>query len=169
MTCCECVPTPQSILDDDEIDVFDAIIPEDEVYRDAMCSALWNTYRFRGIGNCNMAYWIQTMKDRYELIKYTYWVKFKAVGEWLEKVMDPDALIDMADSETTYETVSETEDNPDNPQGDTVYLSDRNKVRYAGKSYGGLSSETLRRFNDAVVDIEQEFADEFRRQFYYGV
>lgn len=169
MTCCECIPTPASILDEDEIDVFEQIIPDTETYHDEMRKALWSVYRYRGIGSCDVAYWIQTMKDRYDSIKSTYLVKFKTVEEWLTKVLDPDELVDLADSETEYSTISETEDNPDNPQGTTVYLSDRNRVQYAGKSYGGLSSETVRRFNDNVVDIEREFADEFRTQFYYGL
>lgn len=165
---CECIPTPQSILEDDEIDVFDAIIPDEEAFKAVMTEALWSQYRYRGIGACDVAYWIRTMQDRYNLIRSTYEVKFKAVQEWLETVLGEDA-IDMADSVSQYTTVSENEDNPDNPQDDTRYLSDRNTVTYAGKSFGGLSSETLRRFNDSVQDIEQEFADEFRKQFYYGL
>lgn len=169
MTCDYCIPTPASILDEDELDVFEQIIPDTDDYHDMMREALWSTYRYRGIGSCNLAYWIRTMQDRYTLIKSTYSVKFKAVTEWLNKVTDPDEIIDMADSESVYNTISETEDNPDNPQDSTTkYLSDRNTVQYSGKSYGGLSSETVRRFNDNVVDIEAEFADEFRRQFYFG-
>lgn len=165
MTCCE-VPTPQSILDDDEIDVFEEIIPDTETYYVEMRTILWAFYGLRGIGNCNITYWLQTMKMRYAQIKIKYNVKFQAIGEWLASIA---SSIDMSDGSTEYTTVTSNEDNPDNPQGSTVYLSDRNTVTYNGKSYSGLSSETLARFNEMIPDIEAEFAAEFRLQFYHGV
>lgn len=161
-----CIPTPDSILEDDEIDVFEEIISDSEKYHDIKRSALWNTYRFRGIGNPDMAYWLKTMKARYEQVRAVYDVKFQVIDEWLTAISD---AVDLADSSTTYEQISENEDTPDNPATDTRYLSDRNTVTYNGRSYGGLSAETVRRFNDAVPNIEQEFADEFRRNFYHGV
>ena len=42
-------------------------------------------------------------------------------------------------------------------------------MKYDGKTYGGLSSETVARFIDAVPDLAQQFADEFRRLFYFGL
>ena len=166
MTCdCRCIPTPQSILDDDEIDVFEAIIPDDHDYKDVMRFALWSNYRFRGIGNCNIQYWITAMQDRYNQIATQYWVKFAAIDEWLVS-LDPS---DLSDSMSEYTMTTENEDNPDNPQGTTVYLSDRNTVKYNGKSYSGLSSETVARFIDWVKNVEKEFADEFRLQFYHGI
>lgn len=161
-----CIPTPKSILDDDEIDVFESIVPDSEPFYDTMRKALWCNYGLRGIGNNNIAYWIDAMKLRYFQINSMYNVKFQAIDEWLTSIA---SSIDLADSTTEYSTVSENEDTPDNPAGSTVYLSNRNTVKYNGKSYGGLSSETVSRFIDNVSNLEKQFADEFRMQFYHGV
>ena len=169
MTCdCRCIPTPQSIYDDDEIDVFEEIIPDSDEYYGIMRQALWENYALRGIGNCDITYWIKAMKMRYWQIKTEYIIKFKAVDEWLNTVGGNDP-IDLSDSASEYSTKTENEDTPDNPQGSTVYLSDRNTVTYNGKSYSGLSSETVSRFIETVPDIEKMFADEFRKQFYHGI
>ena len=164
--CSGCIPTPMSIQEDDEIDVFEEIIPDTEPYYDAMRKALWTTYGMRGIGNPNIQYWIQAMKLRFYQIDTMYNAKFQALDEWLTA---NSLSMDMADSQTEYSQISESEDTPDNPAGTTVYLSDRNTVKYNGKSYSGLSSETLKRFIDAIPNLEKEFADEFRMQFYHGV
>ena len=155
-----------SIQEDDEIDVFEEIIPDTEPFYDIMRKALWTTYGMRGIGNANIQYWIQAMKLRYFQINTMYNAKFQAVDEWL---VANSSSMDMADSQTQYTQVSESEDTPDNPAGSTVYLSDRNTVTYNGKSYGGLSSETLRRFIDEIPNIEEQFAAEFKKQFYHGI
>lgn len=169
MTCdCRCIPTPQSIYDDDEMDVFEEIIPDSDDYYAIMRQALWENYALRGIGNCDIAYWIKAMKMRYWQIKTEYIIKFKAVEEWLTAVGGNDP-IDMSDSSSQYISKTENEDTPDNPQGSTVYLSDRNTITYNGKSFSGLSSETVSRFIETVPDIERMFADEFRKQFYHGV
>lgn len=204
MTCnCKCIPTPQSIYDDTGEDVFETIFPDSEEYHDIMREIMWTTYRFRGIGNCDLAYWKQCMSDRYFDIKFKYMPKFKAVEEWLTIVMDSDNPIDMSDgsseSKTTTayghkitdsrgatKTTAEHEDNPDNPAGNTKYLANRDTtsgdavtdtqthsesdtVTFNDKRYSGLSSETLTRFMEMVPDIEREFADEFRKQFYWGL
>ena len=161
-----CIPTPKSILDDDEIDVFESIVPDSEPFYDVMRKALWCNYGLRGIGNNNIAYWIDAMRLRYYQINTMYNVKFQAIDEWLTSIS---SSIDLADSSSEYTTTTENEDTPDNPAGSTVYLSNRNKVTYNGKSYGGLSSETVSRFIDSVSNIEKQFADEFRMQFYHGV
>lgn len=167
MSCdCCCIPTPDSILEDDEIDVFEQIIPDSEPYAAQMRKALWANYGLRGIGNCDMTYWIKAMRYRYQQIDTEYNVKFQAIGEWLGSIAQN---IDLSDSSSEYTMRTENEDTPDNPQGSTVYLSDRNTVTYNGKSFSGLSSETVSRFIDWIKNIEKEFADEFRLQFYHGI
>ena len=167
MSCdCCCIPTPKSILDDDEIDVFEEIIADSEPYYDVMRKALWTNYGLRGIGNCDIAYWISAMKLRYYQLDTVYNIKFQAIDEWLSSIS---SSIDLSDSSSEYTMKTENEDTPDNPQESTVYLSDRNTVTYNGKSFSGLSSETVSRFSDWVKNIEKEFADEFRLQFYHGI
>lgn len=160
------IPTPDSILGDDDIDVFQEIIPDTDQYYLIKRSALWSFYGLRGIGNCDIAYWIKAMKLRYNQIKDEYDVRFKALQEWLDEIAA--GPIDMSDNASQYTTRTENEDTPDNPQGDKVYLSDRNTVIYDGKSYSGLSSETVNQFIEAVPDLEKRFADEFKLQFYHG-
>lgn len=165
--CCE-IPTPQSILEDDNRDVFEEIISDTETYRDAMRGILWSFYQYRGIGNCDVDYWVNTMKNRYDQVKSLYYPKFKLLDEWLTEVMGNDP-VDLSEGATDYTMKTEIEDNPDNPQGSTVYLSDRNTVTYNGKTYSGLSSETVSRFMDMIPNLSQQFADEFQKQFYWGI
>ena len=204
MTCrCSCIPTPQSILDDDNIDVFEEIFPDSEVYHDIMREIMWSFYQYRGIGNCDRNYWIQCMKNRYAQISMKYMVKFKLIDEWLTTVMDSNNPIDLSDSSgesktstshghkiTTVngatKTTYEHEDNPDNPAGNTKYLAERDttsgdqytdtdthsgtdSVTFNSKTYSGLSSETVSKFMETVPDLERAFADEFQRQFYWGL
>ena len=72
MSCCDCcieVPTPQSIYDDDDRDVFEEIFTNTGLtYKTLMESALWATYRYYMIANCDVDTWIQTMKDRTSII-----------------------------------------------------------------------------------------------------
>lgn len=169
MSCdCWCIPTPDSILEDDERDVFEEIFPDTEVNYALMRQIMWDFYGSRGIGNCDVDYWVKQMQRRYSQIKATYLMKFKVFDEWMTNNLGFDP-VDLSDGSTSYTTVSETEDNPDNPQGDTKYLSDRNTVTYDGKTFSGLSSETVARFMDYVPDLCQQFADEFRRQFSWSV
>lgn len=168
MTCrCACIPTPQSIYDDDNRDVFDEIFDTVD-YGDIMKIMMWSTYQYRGIGNCDVDYWIQCMKGRFAQIVSKYLPKFKVFDEWYTSVYGVDP-VDLSDGATDYTMVTEMEDNPDNPQGTSVYLSDRNTVTYGGKTHSGLSSETISRFMDYVPDLTVEFTDEFRKQFYWGL
>ena len=166
--CCRCIPTPDSILEDDERDVFEEIFPDSEVYYAIMRDIMWAQYGSRGIGNCNIDYWVKSMQRRYFMIRPTYLLKFKVFDEWMTENLGNDP-VDLSDGATQYTMTTENEDTPDNPQGTSVYLSDRNTVKYDGKTFGGLSSETVARFMDAVPDLCQQFADEFRRLFYFGV
>ena len=169
MTCdCCTIPTPDSILTDDNRDVFEEIIDDSEVYHDMMRTILWSFYGYRGIGNCDVDYWVNTMKARYTQVKLMYIPKFKLIDEWLTEITTVDP-IDLSEGKTDYTMVTEIEDNPDNPQGTSVYLSDRNTVTYNGKTYTGLSSETVSKFMDYVPDLERQFADEFQKQFYWGL
>lgn len=165
---CRCIPTPDSILEDDERDVFEEIFPDTEVNYALMRSIMWAQYGSRGIGSCDVDYWIKSMQRRYTMIKPTYLMKFKVFDEWMTSNLGNDP-VDLSDGATEYNMKTENEDTPDNPQGTTVYLSDRHTVKYDGKTFGGLSSETVSRFMDAVPDLCQQFADEFRRLFYFGV
>ena len=163
---CGCLPTPESILEDDEIDVFESMIPDTEYEYQAKRDAMWATYRFRAIGNGNIAYWIQCMKDRYALIVHDYDIKIRA---W-KAYNTASATVDFADSSSEYDQVSTREDVPDNATGSTEYLSERTKSHYEGKTYGGLASQTARDYIDGVPrDPCEDMAREFERLFYNGM
>lgn len=167
MTCCS-LPTPESILDDDEIDVFENIIEEGEYFRDEKIGILWSTYRYRSIGCGNIAYWLQCMKDRYAQIVREYDLK---IGTWssLHTKITTDGP-DMAESSSEYDQENTREDVPDNATNSTEYLSERTKTHYAGKGYSGLETTTTKQYIDDIpTDALRDFAKEFSRLFYHGL
>lgn len=147
MTCSICIDTPQSIKDADNVDVFEQIIPNTAYQYTKKRSELWARYRYHGLGSYNRAYWIQCMKDRYNLIEDTWDVKIEAwityqtaiatdgvkfnQGSSDETVTDTRSFTTahtgtISDSGSNGGTVTtETEDTPDNPAGTTKYLSNR--------------------------------------------
>ncbi len=128
-----CVRTPQSILEEDERDVFEEIIPHDSYYQ-AMRDALWNCFRYRGIGSCDVDYWVTCMHNRYSQIRDRYAVRFSAWTKWLQEMREDDAIEWSSGSETTIIDQSTTngstttgEDFPDTriPTGTPEFLTDR--------------------------------------------
>ena len=167
MSCCPSLPTPDSILEDDEIDVFETMIANTEYKYQEKRNILWSTYRYRSIGCGKIPYWIQTMTDRYNRIVHEYDVKIKAWEAYLTNISGG---IDFAESASEYDQVSTREDVPDNASGTTEYLSERSKVRYEGKGYTGLESQTTKDYIDGVPrDPYEDFADEFSKLFYHGL
>lgn len=164
--CCGCLDTPQSILDDEEIDVFEEIIADSEQFYTEKRMILWSYYRYRGIGNQDLQYWIQCMKDRYNLSRDSWNIKFAA---WNDLKTKTATARDMADGSTEYEIRNTNEDLPDNATEDTVYLTDRQKTVYSGKSYGGLETETADAYINGVPRVYDAFAREFADLFYFGV
>lgn len=168
MTCgCGCLPTPESILEDDEIDVFESMVPNTDYEYSAKRTALWSAFRFRAIGNGNIAYWLQCMKDRYALVVHEYDIKIRA---WRTFETSVASTVDFADSSSEYSQENTREDVPDNATSGTEYLSERTKSKYNGKTYGGLASQTARDYIDGVPrDPFEDFSKEFERLFYHGM
>lgn len=168
MGCRPCIQleSPQSILDDDEIDVFEEIIPNTEYEYNAKREALWAMYRHRGIPSCDRDYWIQCMKDRYAITKETWDLKIKT---WRQYLTSTASDVDLSVSSSDYTLTNEFEDMPSNPAGDTKYLSTRNTATYAGKNHADLESATVRDYTEAVPDFWIGFARVFERYFWIGV
>lgn len=167
MTCCS-LPTPDSILEDDEIDVFEAIIPDSDNYYQAKRDYLWAMYRYRSIGCGNIPYWIQCMKDRNLLIKTEYDIKITAFGTLYDNV-DANGP-DFSESSSEYDQENTREDVPDNATGTTEYLSERTKTHYSGKGHAGLETTTAKAYIDDVPrDVITDFCREFERLFYHGL
>ena len=91
--CCITVETPQSILDSTTVDVFEQIIPNTAYQYQKKRNELWYKYRYRGIGSCDQAYWMQCMKDRYALIEETWDIKIKA---WMQYETSVASTIDFS-------------------------------------------------------------------------
>ena len=103
MSCCGCLPTPESILEDDEIDVFESMVPNTDYEYSAKRTALWSAFRFRSIGNGNIPYWLQCMKDRYALVVHEYDIKIRA---WRSYETSVASSVDFADSSSEYAFIS---------------------------------------------------------------
>lgn len=158
--------TPQRILDDDEIDVFEQIVPGTDYEYAAKRNALWSTFRYRFIGSCDVTEWIAVMKDRYSLIVREYDMKLRAFAAMVSSVGTNGADLSAGSSESTVTT--ENEDTPDTAADSTKYLSTRTTVKANGKTYEGLQSATVRDWMDGVArDPVRDFALEFSDLFVY--
>ena len=156
------IDTPQSILDDTQVDVFEQIIPNTAYEYQKKRDELWAKYRYRGIGSCDRTYWIQCMKDRKALIEETWDVKIKAWEQYLTSIA---SSVDFSAGSSTITTTTEREDTPDNPAGTTVYLSDRSKTVMDTKTYDGLESATVNDYIDSVPDPWDGFTSQFSKLF----
>ena len=166
MTCYCNLLTPQRILDDDEIDVFEQIVPNTDYEYAAKRNALWSTYRYRFIGSCDVNTWIAVMKDRYSLIMREYDMKMRAYAAMVTEVTTNGADLSAGSSESTVTT--ENEDTPDTADTGTKYLSTRTTVTAGGRTYEGLQSATVRDWMDGVArDPVRDFALEFSDLFVY--
>lgn len=127
-----CVRTPQSILEEDERDVFEEIIPS-ATYHQAMRDALWNRFRYRGIGSCDVNYWVTCMHDRYSQIQERYTTRFNAWTKWLQEMREngiewsSGSEETVIDQDTTNGSTTTGEDFPDTriPTGTPEFLTDR--------------------------------------------
>ena len=164
--CCITVETPQSIKDSTLVDVFEQIIPNTAYQYQKKRKELWARYRYRGIGSCDQAYWIQCMKDRYDLIEDTWDIKIRA---WTQYQTSVASSVDFAAGSYENTAVTEREDTPDNPAGTTVYLSDRSTTTMTGKTYADLESQTVDDYIKAIPDPWDGFTSQFRDYFYAGL
>lgn len=162
MSCDCCIPTPDSILNDDSLDVFEEIIPATESDYAMKRSALWVRFRYRGIGNPDIDYWLQCMKDRYASIAAVWDMKIKV---WKEYLSRNSITVSMSSSE--YETVTGSENNPQTQavrfDEGIVYLDGRTHTKF--RSQSGLDSETVRAYLDAMPNPLEDFARDFDRLF----
>ena len=166
MTCYCNLLTPQRILDDDETDVFEQIVPNTDYEYAAKRNALWSTYRYRFIGSCDVDTWIAVMKDRYSLIMREYDMKLRAYAAMVTEVTTTGADLSQSASDSTVPT--EHEDTPDTAADSTKYLSTRTTVTAGGRTYQGLQSATVRDWVDGVArDPVRDFALEFSDLFVY--
>lgn len=172
MSACFCVPTPYSILnrDTDAYDIFERIIPDTEKYSEQKRLALWDRFHDTGIGNDNEAYWIRCMKARADEISGRYDIKMRTWTEYKTRLAAAES-IDLSDGEIKSKSVSSVYDPPEvkTVHEADQYLADQNKTEFDQQTYGGLESETVRQYADAVQNPFETWATEFDRLFYWGL
>ena len=158
------MPTPKSILSKYQKDIFEESINDREEFYIEKREILWQSYRNRGIGHCDIDYFLENLKDRYDRIKSKYDIKIEMYLDYKRGEKD------LSQSSSTYESTTENEDFPNTiiSEGDK-YLAARNSTKMNTKTYNDLQSKTLKEYNDNVTNPLEEFANEFRDLFYFGV
>lgn len=157
-----CIPTPRSILEDDNRDVIAEIIPDSEKYYLDKRKILLSRYGYRGIGNCDIDYWVNCMKSRYAEIVTEYDLKLDV----FEKLKDP---LDLSEESYHNTTTTDYEDTPSSQIESEKYLSNRTTITSDGSREVGLKSITISQYSDAIRDPLINFALEFKDLFYFGV
>ncbi|WP_400237001.1 hypothetical protein [Methanomethylophilus alvi] len=167
-----CQPTPYSILNDpdDGEDVFETIFPTSDSYYSEKRLAMWNRFHDTGIGNADKTYWERCMKARAAEIEGRYAIKFRVWQEYTARLAAATS-VDLADSSIKSESVSSVYDPPEVETKHTPdkYLADQNKTEFDQQTYGGLESETVRQYADAVLNPFETWASEFDKLFYWGM
>ena len=168
-----CQPTPYSIQQDpdDGEDVFESVIPTTEAYYAEKRAALWARFHDTGLGNADKAYWKRAMNYRYKEIKERYDIKFRVFAEYKARLALASS-VDLSDGSMESESVNKVYDPPEvAAQGATAedYLADQNKTEFSQKTFGGMESETVRGYMDAVSNPAESFAREFDKLFYWGL
>ena len=168
------MPTPQSILDDDGVDVFEQAVPTSVYEYAKKRAALWRRYRYVGIGSTDTTYWTACVQAREQELAGEYDLKIRAFEELKARI---DALtnsdIDVSDSSYVESTsVGSQFDPPQDVYSQTEpdrYLSAQDSTTFSQKAYGGVETEELKRWMDAVQDPWPEWTEDFRKLFYWGL
>ena len=171
-----CQPTPYSILNDpdDGEDVFETIFPTSDSYYSEKRLAMWNRFHDTGIGNADKAYWERCMKAKAAEIDGRYEVKFRVWSEYQARLATLAAQkkeIDLSDSQIKSKSINSVYDPPEVKTAHEAdeYLADQNKTEFDQQTYGGLESETVRQYADAVQNPFETWAAEFDKLFYWGL
>ena len=178
-----CQPTPYSILQDpdDGEDVFETIFPQwidpndhtlgERPYWAEKRAALWARFHDTGIGNADKEYWERCMMGRHGEIQERYDIKFRVFAEYKARLALA-SKVDLSDGSMESDSVNKVYDPPEVAvQGATAtdYLADQTKTEFNQKTFGGLESETVREYMDAVSNPAEAFAREFDKLFYWGL
>lgn len=160
------VPTPQSIKDDDSRDVFKEIFSS---YNNAadLEKIMWSAYRYRGIGNLDVDYWVQCMKDRAETLDSVYDLKFKAVSQ-LKSDIEQNG-VDWSSSILKSKSTAKHFDPPSGSSALNSYVSEGDTTDFEQSGQSGLQTETVKDWADGIPDIWREYAAEFKDLFYWGL
>lgn len=173
------VPTPDSLLHgDDPVDVFAKIcFDEQSNARWSMSgdlnNRLWNRYKYRGIGNTDVDYWIDTMIQRISYLYETEYVyKLEAWDKLASKFDGLGTNIDFTSSRITSQSVAKNYDPPQTSTAGanaTSYLDTQNVNDFTQSTESGLESVTVSDYIDGIrnplIDLIRDLDD----MFYWGM
>ena len=110
------------------------------------------------------------MKARADEISGRYDIKMRTFVEYKTRLEAAES-IDLSDGQIKSKSVSSVYDPPEVETAHTAdkYLADQNKTEFDQQTYGGLESETVRQYADAVENPFETWAAEFDRLFYWGL
>lgn len=173
--------TPQSIMDDpdDPRDVFDEIFynPDstakytyDSGTLKDMC---WSRYRYTGIGNDDIDYWVRCMQDRCDYLMQEYFCKFRAWDKYSASVNPLDLTsIDMSSHKTESRSTAKHYDPPETSTagGDaSSYLDTQDVNEYQQKDSSGLDTVTTTEYINGIHNPYFDFMRDLDRLFYWGL
>lgn len=130
---CIIVPTPASIKEDLELDVFADTMSgySSSAWYDDLYTSLWARYRHRMITSCNVDLWEELLQDRVDELMVLYKIYLDAFYSLTDREKT-DIITDSGTATTWYQS----ENMPDTPaenipdmEGDPAYLSLRTKSK----------------------------------------
>lgn len=178
-----CVPTPYSLLndEDDPVDVFAEIFPQyidpddhsagEYPYWEEKRKALWARFHDTGIGNSDTEYWIRCMKGKAAEMDQRYLIRFRVWTEYQTKLAST-ATVDLADSSMESESVQKHYDPPETTMAGghaSAYLDTQDNNNFTQTTHGGTEAESVRDYNRAVENPFEYYAAEFDALFYWGI
>lgn len=165
-----CQPTPYSIKEDTQEDVFVTIFPDTDTYCTEKRAAMWARFHDTGIGNADVTYWERCMAMKAEEIEGRYAIKFRVWSEYKARLAAAQK-VDLSDSQIKSKSINSLYDPPEvkTEHEADKYLADQNKTEFDQQTYGGLESETVRQYADAVQNPFESWAREFDKLFYWGL
>lgn len=155
-----CITTPQAILENDEVDIFETLIPVG-TYHTAICDKLWQMYRYRGLGSCRSEF-EQRLVDRYGILIDSYTPLFAKYET------EKSNLADLSSSSMHSLTGVKNENLPDTPvDEDEEYLTSRSKSETDITYDTGSKASRFNSVADAIrhSDPYVRFAKEFESLF----
>jgi len=161
------MPTPQSILDDDSTDIFESAVANTVTYYTEKRAKLWLKYRYVGIGSYDQTYWAQCVADREALIAEKYDMRIRAWLEFKTRTAAA-ASVDISDGTLESESVQSHYDPPETISN-TEYLDTKDVNSFTQTTHGGYESRSVREWSDGVRDPWEDWLEEFRDLFYWGM
>lgn len=164
------VPTPYSIRQDDDRDVFAEIFTGDTPIAEAKRGMMWAMYSDVGIGNCDVDYWIRCMQNKEKELADVWNTKIQVTMQLMDKIEKEGP--DYSDSTLETTSVNSHMDPPSGTSGTDApeaYISSQDRTDYTQKSDSGLETVTVSQWLDGMPDTMRDWAKEFKDLFYWGM